>query len=266
MMQINNWALVLCLLLLVGSKLAANFAAKRGDPEQLRPLKYLRLGLGLSACSYLLRLMSPPGSLGAFVSLLSCLVGTAMIWIGFRGHLRLTRERMAQSQAGTGKVGNAPRVRVFAAESGLPYLNCDASQVLCCALAEAERQCQCVDTDHLLLGLLTVPGIPTGRILDRLGVKRENIRLALRQGTVSRRLDASARTAAEELHLTERARAVFSLAAQEAHRFNRPTVGSEHLLLGLVLMGTGEAASALFREGATVDGIRGEILKTSLRN
>ena len=108
--------------------------------------------------------------------------------------------------------------------------------------------------------------MPTESILKRLGVKRENIRLALsRPSLAAVTPGVPTRSPAEEPPLTERARAVFSLAAQEAHRFNQPSVGVEHLLLGLVLMGTGDAASALLQEGATVDGIRDAILKNYCR-
>ena len=62
--------------------------------------------------------------------------------------------------------------------------------------------------------------------------------------------------------LTEGAQQVFTLASQEAHRFDRAFIGTEHLLLGLVLVGKGKAAAVLFGEGVTVDGIRNEILKS----
>ena len=63
--------------------------------------------------------------------------------------------------------------------------------------------------------------------------------------------------------LTDRACQVFGLAAQEAHRFGKEAVGTEHLLLGLVLVGRGPAADALFGAGVTVDGVRGEILRAA---
>jgi len=69
------------------------------------------------------------------------------------------------------------------------------------------------------------------------------------------------RTKAKPLALTDRAEQALALAAGEAHRFGKASIGSEHLLLGLVLVGKGKAASVLFGEGITVDGIREEIIK-----
>jgi ATP-dependent Clp protease ATP-binding subunit ClpA len=66
--------------------------------------------------------------------------------------------------------------------------------------------------------------------------------------------------ATASLVLTDRAREALGLAAQEARRFDSPYVGTEHLLLGLVLKGTGPAAAALFGSGVTLDGVREEVL------
>src|SRR5258708_13221901 len=48
---------------------------------------------------------------------------------------------------------------------------------------------------------------------------------------------------------TERARTVFSLAQDEAQRFNHNYIGTEHLLLGLVREGDGVAAKVLSNLG-----------------
>lgn len=69
------------------------------------------------------------------------------------------------------------------------------------------------------------------------------------------------RAQANPLALTDYADQVLALAAQEAHRFDGTAIGTEHLLLGLVLVGKGRAAAVLFGEGVTVDGIRSEIIK-----
>ena len=49
------------------------------------------------------------------------------------------------------------------------------------------------------------------------------------------------------------------MAEIEARRFGKTFVGTEHLLLGLLLVGTGPAASALFRAGLTVEALRREL-------
>lgn len=259
-MQITTWVLALCLLLLFATRSASVVAARRGDRWQVRALQYLRLGLGLSACSYLLRLMATPGSAFSFVSLFCCLTGTVLIWVGFLEHLRLARERLAQIRAGQDDTDSAEPA--FPAVAGLPCLTHGAYRVLRHAEAEARGQRRCIDTDHLLLGLLRETDSAGAQILDRLGVKQENVQRTLGQPLLSSA--GPKRAPAAEPPLTDRARRVFALAAQEAHRFDRETVGTEHLLLGLVLAGTGDAASALFQAGATPDGIREVIQKGGL--
>ncbi len=259
-MLLNQFALALCLILLFGTKMAAVVAARRGDKPRVRALQFLRLGLGLSACSYLLRLMAAPGGLASLVSLLCCLGGSLLIWIGFLEHRHLSRQHLESVR--TEKNVEGADMTARPAEAGMPCLTTSAHQVLWNAATEARlRGQEGVDTDHLLLGLLTVPESTGRHILERLGVKRDAVRLTLKQQPAAIREDATPRLSAEGPPLTERAQQVFTLAAQEAHRFDRDAVGTDHLLLGLLLAGTGDAASALFREGATVDNVRSEIIK-----
>ena len=52
-----------------------------------------------------------------------------------------------------------------------------------------------------------------------------------------------------------------ALAAREAQRYNHPSVGTEHLLLGLVKEGTGVGAQALMNLGVDLDKVRYEFDK-----
>ena len=61
--------------------------------------------------------------------------------------------------------------------------------------------------------------------------------------------------------LTEQARTVMSLAADEARQLNHEYVGTEHILLGLLREGSSDAVGALRRLGVSVDAVRGEIEK-----
>ena len=61
--------------------------------------------------------------------------------------------------------------------------------------------------------------------------------------------------------LTEQARTVMSLAADEARQLNHEYVGTEHILLGLLREGSSDAAGALRRLGVGVDAVRAEIEK-----
>ena len=55
---------------------------------------------------------------------------------------------------------------------------------------------------------------------------------------------------------TDRARRVMLMATLEAHRFRHESVGPEHLLLGLVQEGSGDAARALARRAGTLLRVR----------
>ena len=54
--------------------------------------------------------------------------------------------------------------------------------------------------------------------------------------------------------LTPRGQQVLALARKEAERFNHNYVGTEHLLLGLIKLGEGEAVNVLQRRGSIWSG------------
>ncbi len=60
-------------------------------------------------------------------------------------------------------------------------------------------------------------------------------------------------------HFTIRAQRVIQLARREANHYDRSYVASEHLLLGLVALGEGVAATVLERMGASLETIRLEV-------
>jgi ATP-dependent Clp protease ATP-binding subunit ClpC len=60
---------------------------------------------------------------------------------------------------------------------------------------------------------------------------------------------------------TDRARKVIALARQEAERLNHDCIGSEHILLGLVKVGSGVAASVLEAMGVDLEKVRLEVEK-----
>ena len=61
--------------------------------------------------------------------------------------------------------------------------------------------------------------------------------------------------------LTDRARKILSLANQEAHRFNHDYVGTEHILLGLVIEGSGVGANVIKSFGVDLRKVRLEVEK-----
>ena len=60
---------------------------------------------------------------------------------------------------------------------------------------------------------------------------------------------------------TDRARKVMALARKEAQRLNHDFIGTEHILLGLLLEGSGVAANVLKNRGADLERIRSGIEK-----
>lgn len=256
----------MCLFCLFSVSAALAIAHRRDDRRLSRILEILRLGLILSACSYLLPILDPPRTRHfSFFSFALCLSGTALIWAGFREHWKMQQERSRMSDTDEEEEKSGPVTALRRGlPLGLPSLTSRAAQVLLQAQDEARcRRQSCVDTEHLLLGLLGTPQSEGVRILARLGVGLEKIPLALRESTASNRRSAQnvPDMPLPPMALTESAQEVIVLAGQEAHRFDKTCIGTEHLLLGLVLKGSGIAAAVLFGQGVTVDGIRAEILK-----
>src|ERR1041385_7077604 len=62
-------------------------------------------------------------------------------------------------------------------------------------------------------------------------------------------------------NFTPRAKQALALARKEAERFNHNFVGTEHLLLGLILLGQGVAVTVLKRMGVSLEAVRTEVEK-----
>ena len=222
------------------------------------------LGLSFSACAYLLHLQGGgPGSVCSVLGIVFRLAGIALLaltWIGFWTQRQQSaasgkpaREQAAPEQDEGPEFGTAlpPHYRAL-----YSVLNSRAREVLCTAQEEALRDRQVrVDTDHLLRGLLQVPHTTAARLLERQGVSASALARE-EQRCVCGNEEATGLTAAA---LTPRAGQVLAMAEIEAHRFGKTFVGTEHLLLGLLLIGTGPAASLLFQSGLSVDALRREL-------
>ena len=242
---------------------ASAAARLNGDLRLSAVFQLFRVGLRLSAFSCALRLFwTPQPGLIRSVTLAACLAGTAFLWLGCLEYGRLQRER--------GRADLPPAAPYE--EEGLEAdgledygfrLSASARLALRHAQDETRRRGQyCLDTDGLLLGLLREPHNAACQVLGRLGVGTERLCLDLLAHTAASRL-ARAEAGAAMPTLSDRACQVFALAAQEAHRFGKEAVGTEHLLLGLVLVGRGPAAAILFGEGVTVERVRDEVLRAA---
>jgi len=128
-----------------------------------------------------------------------------------------------------------------------------ARKVLNLAQEEAQRfQHDYIGTEHLLLGLVREREGVAVKVLSNLGVD-----LNLLRSTIEFMIGRGDRIVLGEIGLTPGAKEVIELAVDEAHHLNNyHSIGTEHLLLGLVREGEGIAAQALERLGVNLAKVR----------
>lgn len=123
----------------------------------------------------------------------------------------------------------------------LNRLNQHAQKVLALAREEALAfDHNYIGTEHLLLGLLREQSGVAALALDTLGAKLDPVRAAIEV-----RIGRGDHPVQEEIDFVPRARAVLSLALDEAERQGSGYVRTEHILLGLVREGGGVGADIL---------------------
>ncbi|MEO8428481.1 MAG: Clp protease N-terminal domain-containing protein [Verrucomicrobiota bacterium] len=119
-----------------------------------------------------------------------------------------------------------------------------------------------IGTEHVLLGLLKSEHGVASKVLRRLGVERDAIRVEIEKivgvGPVHQ--------ASGAIPYTPRVRKALQLAASEAKAMNHAHVGTEHIFLGLLIEGSGVAALVLKNLGIHVNRTREEILKELNQN
>ena len=124
-----------------------------------------------------------------------------------------------------------------------------AKTVLTVAQEEAEHAHHSyIGTEHLLLGLMRAEGCSAAVALDSLGVKigevRERIAIVLGDGE---------RILIQQIIPTSRVKKVIEIAFEEARTRGRNYVGTDHILLALMLEGEGIACHVLADLGVTVE-------------
>jgi uncharacterized protein (TIGR03435 family) len=133
-----------------------------------------------------------------------------------------------------------------------------ARRVLFFALAEATSLGSAsIDPEQLLLGLLREgEGLPA-RLFADAGLVREDIRQE-----VLRRVPAATRASASpEIPFSAAAHRVLQHSADEAQRLSHTSIGSEHLLLGLLSEDGGVAADVLTSRGLRRDWVRERLVQ-----
>src|SRR5215213_8544470 len=132
----------------------------------------------------------------------------------------------------------------------------NAREVLDIATAVVRRgRANLLGTEHVLLGLLAQQEGVVRRVFEELGLD-----LGLAQAKTNdaiRRNDLSrSRTSGERVQTTHNARNALRIADEEAEKSASDHIGTEHLLLGLVLVEEGTAAGVLREVGLTEPDLR----------
>jgi hypothetical protein len=133
-----------------------------------------------------------------------------------------------------------------------------ATQVLAMARLEAARfNHGFVGTEHLLLGLVRLGKGTAVAVLAKMGVELEALKCEVeRQVGIT-----SGEKIAGNIPITPRVKKVLALAAKEARDMNHSSIGSEHILLGLMREGEGVAAHVLKNLDLEIEIVRECILK-----
>jgi ATP-dependent Clp protease ATP-binding subunit ClpA len=130
-----------------------------------------------------------------------------------------------------------------------------AKYVLTLAQEEAERSHHSyIGTEHLLLGLLREGDGLAAKVLNNLGVEIGKVRQ-----TIESVLGRNERIIIQQIIPTSRVKNVIEISFEESRRMGHNYVGTEHLLLGLLIEGEGIAAHVLEDLGVSVEGARREI-------
>jgi ATP-dependent Clp protease ATP-binding subunit ClpC len=112
-------------------------------------------------------------------------------------------------------------------------------------------------TEHMLIGVLSLPGGVVDEILNLLGVDKGTAMTRANQFSENQPAGSGQPGGpAEMLYLTPRAKAAIDIAMQEAAKLGDQYVGTEHLLMGIFLEGQGPGSAILRDLGVTEERLR----------
>jgi len=130
-----------------------------------------------------------------------------------------------------------------------------AKKVLTLAQNEAERSGHSyIGTEHLLLGLLREHEGLAGKVLANLGVEIGQVREVIESV-----LGRNERILIQQIIPTSRVKRVIELSFEQARHMGHNYVGTEHILLGLIVEADGIAGHVLADLGVTEAAVRTEI-------
>lgn len=128
------------------------------------------------------------------------------------------------------------------------------------AMELAQRDAQARDdgyigTQHLLEGLIQVEDGNAARVLSALGVDADSLRHRLEEVVRPEQPESGS----GPLQPTRRLKKVVEIGFEEARKQASAYVGTEHLLLGVLIEGEGVAAHALRESGVSAETVRKEL-------
>jgi len=130
-------------------------------------------------------------------------------------------------------------------------------RVMNLAQKEAQRfKHDSVGTEHVLLGLVKEGTGVAAQVLQNLDVDLRRIRLEVEKLTQN----GTTPSAETKLPYTPSAKRAIELSFTQAHELGHNYVGTEHILVGLMMEGDGIAARVLTSLGLTLDDVREEIV------
>jgi len=130
-----------------------------------------------------------------------------------------------------------------------------AKEVLTLAQSEAERAGHSyIGTEHLLLGLIAEADGLGGQVLRGSGLD-----LAATRAEIEPVLSGSERPVQKEMTPTSRVKRIIEMAFDDARLQRQMIVGTDNVLVALLVEGHGIAAQVLVERGVTVERVRVEI-------
>jgi ATP-dependent Clp protease ATP-binding subunit ClpC len=134
--------------------------------------------------------------------------------------------------------------------AGIENFTPKAQQVLSLAQAEAQRlRKPQISTEHLLIALIQLDGSVASRVLRELGLETNHVK-----SLVEKEIGFGDHTG--KIDLSPGMQRVIPYAIDEARKKGHKTVGTEHLLLGLIRLSNCEAMNILGKLGVTPEQIR----------
>ena len=248
-------------------------AVARAD-RQIQAAAMLRLlshGNALCGISYLFRIVdhSRHGPI-LLLAEATCIVGSVCLWAGWLRLPAATAERAHRSATQHNDVLSSDlEASSIVFRLGVDSSHKPLSKLACRVLVQAHAQAQflgdpTIDTDHILSGIMREQ-CGVGRRIVHLLVQEANDLRIFSEGPATLSTYAVGSPAIGSDRTTDllsgHARRALSFAEQEANRFDSDHIGTEHLLLGVLLTGSGEGTIALFQRGVTVDEVRKHVLR-----